>query len=443
MKCECILKKNTKIFSIIIILIFISGFSINYFGVLIYPDQTTNDSPERVILISLDSCSPEYTNDPSYMPLLYNMIHDKGVSYKVCWASIAAETMLGHTTMLTGTHPNSSGVIGNGYYDNETGQTIGVVQDPSFRRVETIIESIEDNDTIKTAFISGKWRLPAFLAQESDIVLGSTRVWDKFPIPQRYMDQLGFPLQHGDGDIYDSWTIRAIIESIKIDDPDFIFVNLAWLDVTGHDTGSFNLNIHRFVSQLDYNLNMLFTELKIMGEFENTLFIITGDHGMDTIYDTIDLNEYLTSNGIDVHHIHPEGQSAFIYLSNTSQTNETVELLNQHEYIGIALPRNEMHKIHLDTFINRTGHVYASCKAHYAVEIEMAGIGFPLSTIGTHGGISCRDVPLLLMGPGIKKGQFIEYQIPELVDIVPTIGNLTGWNTPTTCDGRVLYEILQ
>ncbi|MHA1248696.1 MAG: alkaline phosphatase family protein, partial [Candidatus Helarchaeota archaeon] len=285
------------------------------------------------------------------------------------------------------------------------------VQDPKFRLVETIIEAIEPNSSIKTAFISGKWRLPAFLAQEAD--------------------------EHGDGDIYASWTIRAVIECIKSDDPDFIFVNLAWLDVTGHDTGSFNLNIKRLVSQLDYNLNMLFNELKAMGEFENTLFIITGDHGMDSIYGVFDPKAYLESYGIHVHHVHAEGQSAFIYLENASQMNMAVDLLNKNDKVGLALSRDDMYLLHLDTFINRTGHVYMSCKAHYAVVLESAGIEFPV------GGISCRDVPLMLMGPGIKKGQFIENKIPELVDIVPTIGNITGWNIPSTCDGRVLYEVME
>jgi len=416
----------------------------NIIGTFSYNQPSEAPSkPKRVILISLDSCSPEYPNDPYYMPLLYDVIHDNGVAFKTCWASLAAETMLGHTTMLTGCHPNSSGVIGNGYYNNETDKDIGVVQDPKFRLVETIIEAIEPNSSIKTAFISGKWRLPAFLAQEADVVLGSTKVWDKFPMPQKYLDKLGYPLEHGDGDIYASWTIRAVIECIKSDDPDFIFVNLAWLDVTGHDTGSFNLNIKRLVSQLDYNLNMLFNELKAMGEFENTLFIITGDHGMDSIYGVFDPKAYLESYGIHVHHVHAEGQSAFIYLENASQMNMAVDLLNKNDKVGLALSRDDMYLLHLDTFINRTGHVYMSCKAHYAVVLESAGIEFPVSQIGTHGGISCRDVPLMLMGPGIKKGQFIENKIPELVDIVPTIGNITGWNIPSTCDGRVLYEVME
>ena len=54
--------------------------------------------------------------------------------------------------------------------------------------------------------------------------------------------------------------------------------------------------------------------------------------------------------------------------------------------------------------------------------------------MGTHGGISCRDVPLAFMGPTIKKGEFVQDTIPELADILPTIYNIWSLAIPTYMD---------
>jgi len=170
--------KNNKIFLSIILGLFLFNF---FIGIIAFHIDNEQDETtiERTILFSLDSCNSEYMNR-DWLPKIYGLLKDEGVVYKTCWASIASETMLGHTTMLTGCHPSSSGVIGNGLYINETGETIGVLQDPKWRMVKTVFEHLNDvGSSMKTGFVSGKWRLPKFLAfsdtttQEADFVIAS------------------------------------------------------------------------------------------------------------------------------------------------------------------------------------------------------------------------------------------------------------------------------
>jgi predicted AlkP superfamily pyrophosphatase or phosphodiesterase len=434
------IKRNKKILYSILLGLFIFNFFIG--PIAFHVDNIQDENIiERTILFSLDSCNSEYLNN-DWMPKLYNLLKHEGVIFKTCWASVAAETMLGHTTMLTGCNPNSSGVIGNGLYNVDTGEEIRVIQDPKYRLVDTMFENLEKNNIImKTGFVSGKWRLPKFLSQNCDFIFASPVTG--IPLPPGYESILGAPIINIEGDMYDQWTMRALTELIYQEDPEFIFVNLAWLDDSGHDTGSFNLNHKRELRQLDDLIYQFMTDLKAMNKYKNTLFIFTADHGMDTIKGFFNPLEYLENAGIDIFHIHWEGHCAFIYLENPADINTTVNLLKKHEKVAISLPYNELNQLHLDTYKNRTGDVFISCQENIVVKLG----DLPLIYFGMHGGVSTRDIPLAFMGPKIKKQEFIQDQIPGLEDIVPTLYYLWGINNsaltfPKHVDGRILYEII-
>jgi len=389
------------------------------------------------------------------MPKLFAEIMARGSKYKFALTSLAAETQHGHTSMLTGAFTNNSGMIGNGLYLNDTGEVLGVVLDPKYRLAETLIEAIErTTPSIKTAFLSGKWRLPPLLSQDADFIFASPTAEQvterEFPLPPGYLQKLGTPVTYPDGDIVDSWMMRALLELIKQDDPDFMFVNLAWTDVFGHNSGGigdYSIMIKRQLAELDNLFMHLFTELKAMGEYENTLFVITSDHGMETVEKVIDIKAYLQDNGIGSY-VHPEGGSGFIFLDNPAETAIAVNLLRQNPDLAVVLNRTEMvqYPYALNTFENRTGQIYISCREHVIITFPpLPGLGsVPLSQIGSHGGIAVQDVIMAWMGPNITKwGYEITTSVPHVVDIVPTICNLTGWTLPTESQGRVLYEIIE
>jgi len=407
-------------------------------------DNKQGNKIERIILFSLDSCNPEYLS-PDYMPKVYSLLKDEGIIYKNAWAPIAAETMNGHTTMLTGCWSNSTGIIGNGYHNSdldEDEQPENPVQDPDHRLVDTVFEHLKKNHPSKakkTGFISGKWRLPDFLAYDAEYVFASP-VCKEFEIcPKGYESLVGTPITHTDGDIYDQWSMRALTELVRKDDPEFIFINLAWLDASGHDTGSLNLNHKRELRQLDDMIWQFIIDLKAMDKYKTTLFIFTGDHGMNSMSDVFVVDKYLEENGISVDFVHAEGHSAFIFLEDKDDIDEAVELLEDNDKVSVVLPRSEMYRLHLDTYENRTGQIYISCKEDTAIAYKE----FTFTVIGTHGGVSARDVPFAVMGPKIKKGEFIQDIIPGLEDIVPTIYSLWDYSIPNYMDGRVLVEIFE
>jgi phosphonoacetate hydrolase len=439
-------KKTDKTIFLILIILFAFGFSINGIANSTFPATKYRATP-RVILISIDSGNPEYLTEAS-MPKLFHEIMSRGSKYKYALTVLPAETQHAHTSMLSGAFPNKTGLVGNGYYDNETGITTPVVTDPNFRFAETIIEAIErTNPSIKTAFISGKWRLPPLLSNWSDYIFASPITG--IPLPNSgYEQRLGTPMTYYDGDIIDPWTFRAIIDLIKHDDPDFTFVNLAWTDVDGHycgGIGDYSIMIQRQLWELDNLFMHLITELKAMGEYENTIFAITSDHGMETVSNIVDIEGYLRTNGVESH-IHVEGGSGFVFLNDTSQKDVAVNLLLQHLDVAVVVPRENMsqYPYGLNTLENRTGQIYFSTCEHTIQSLQIPGLGsLPVGNIGSHGGIATQDIIMAWMGPNITKKGYEIPIVPNVVDIVPTICYIMGWTLPAQAQGRILYEIIE
>lgn len=438
--------KQDKAILLILILLFAFGVSINFIAYSFFPATRHRDTP-RVILFSIDSGNADYFSE-EMMPKLFNEVMAHGVKFKSSLSVLPSETQHCHTSMLTGAFPNKTGLVGNGLYFNDTGQTVGVLLDPNYRLAETIFESINrTNPTLKTAFISGKWRLPPLLSKGADLILASPVTG--IPLPDGYLQRLGTPVTYYDGDIVDTWIINALIDVIKHDDPDFTFVNLAWTDVFGHfcgGIGDYSAIIQQQLWELDDLFMRLITELKGMGEFENTIFVITSDHGMETVDKIVDMHDYLADNGVG-NHIHVEGGSGFVFLANSSQKDFAVDLLRQHPDVAVVVPRENMSQFPycLDTYINRTGHIYFSMREHSIISFQLPGFGnMPLNNIGSHGGISCQDTLLAWMGPNITcPGYELTGNVPNIVDIVPTICYIMGWAPPNQVQGRVLYEILE
>ncbi len=452
------MKKSDRTVMFVIAILIGFGFTINIIAAQFFPPTNARTTP-RVILFSIDSANPEYLTE-DMMPKLFAEIMARGSKYRFALTSLAAETQHGHTSMLTGAFTNNSGMIGNGLYLNDTGEVIGVVLDPKYRLAETLIEAIErTTPSIKTAFLSGKWRLPPLLSQDADFIFASPVAEEvtgiSFPFGNSeqesyYLQKLGNPVTYPDGDIIDPWVMRALLELIKHDDPDFMFVNLAWTDVFGHNSGGigdYSIMIKRQLAELDNLMMHFFTELKAMGEYDNTLFVFASDHGMETIEKVIDVKAYLEDNGIGSY-VHVEGGSGYIFLDNPAETATAVNLLRLNPDIAVVLNRTEMaqYPYALNTFENRTGQIYISTREHIVITFpELPGLGsIPLSQIGSHGGKSLQDVVMAWMGPNITNaGIEITANIPHVVDIVPTICNLTGWTLPNQSQGRVLYEIIE
>ena len=397
-------------------------------------DKSGKREIERTILISLDSCSAEVFN--AYLPETKAYFERNGTIVEEVQSCVAAETMSGHSVMLTGATSGSTGILGNGLFDIETGRDIAVVQDPEYRNRQTIFEYLAAIDFEgTTAFISGKWRLPRFLSQGADIVVSSPA--SGFRIPEAYRSGAGRPITHFEGDAYDLWTARVLTEVVRRDDPAFIFVNFAWLDRAGHDTGNLSFNRRRMARMLDSLFIQLITDLRHLKKLDSTLLLVTADHGMDSVYGYMDPAAFLEASRIPVRHIHPEGHCAFIYLEDPEESLRAADLLRKHPEVEEVLTYQEMDRYSFQAERSRTGDLWLSLKQNRTVNFS----GLPVIYLGMHGGLATRDVPFAAAGPGIPSGRSIKGQGYGLEDIVPTLLHLWGVEIPDYIEGEVIGDL--
>src|SRR6218665_1066291 len=94
-------------------------------------DAETKPDPKLVVVISIDQFSanlyaqhrPEFTGGLKTL--------SSGIVYPNGYQSHAfTETCPGHSTLLTGKHPNKTGISANDWYDLATGKTVYCLADP-------------------------------------------------------------------------------------------------------------------------------------------------------------------------------------------------------------------------------------------------------------------------------------------------------------------------
>ncbi len=419
---------------------------------------------KRVIFISIDSCNPEYLG-PGYMPNLYARIMRDGIKFKVAKSILASETQAGHTSLLTGSFPEHSGMIGNGLYFAEEwkdpvsgeviypeGSEVFTFTDPRLRLTKTIFEQFAGNTSMTTAMVSGKWRLIPLLGSGANLIFGNPKN-GSISFPSEYDDDVGAPFTYAEGDTVDPWTMNALLQVLRINPGmNFTFLNLAFLDNVQHSYGAYNAFVANQLRETDNLLSQLFNYLESIGEYDSTLFIITGDHGSETtkfVLNLFDLfNSTTTSPTINAH-VFAEGQSAYIFLEDQAQLPDALALLRAQEGVGLVVPRNNSTVVgygnytqyHIYPDRNRTGDIYVAAREGGATVIHPT---VPLMLNGIHGGPSAQDVPMAFIGKNVPfktslKGREILDYIPNTVDLMPTIAHVMNWTLDKmTLDGVVL-----
>ncbi|HUY01567.1 MAG TPA: alkaline phosphatase family protein [Candidatus Deferrimicrobium sp.] len=469
------MRKQNKIFLAIIVGIFILSGFMNSFSQLIGSSLTPEpgDEPRRVILISLDSCNPEYIS-PEYMPNLYQMIIEGGCKFQNAKTILSSNTVAGHTSMLTGAYVNTTGICGNGVRVNATHFNF-FGQDPSYRNATTLFESIAEsplNATIDTFYICGK-PITGILSTQADFILsakiqlalhnmqgqfsiltGGNALYIHWEWDINNIDLFAKDVGTAFGELEpcDSWVINGLVQALKKEAPlasgkqYFYFVNTAQVDDVGHTAGAFNPNMNRHLREMDALLTRVCWTLKSLGKYNSTLFVITSDHGMSTIESTFNIERALNEFGF-YHNINCfiqyEGNGVFLHLYNSAYTDALVANLtqknNEVNVMDLILPKSQYADYHLDNAANRTGDIFLSAKQG----VSFVTNGIAAFQAGNHGGLNDQDVPLAFFGPRINKTRLIfNAESVSIVDIVPTICSITGWPLPPEADGRILSEII-
>src|SRR5712671_6098734 len=234
-------------------------------------------------------------------------------------------------------------------------------------------------------------------------------------------------------------------------------IALLWLsepDYTGHHTPLGSPAHRRAIASADANVSRVAETVSSLDPIgQNILFVVGSDHGMETVDETIDLDELLIDAGLkhapsssDVV-VAPNGSAALLYFADPAGTlvGEVVRFLEAQDWVGRVfagpdlaapgLPTNSAMQIALtlkpDERANSHGVPGHSHVVRDALEPKDA-TGF-----GQHGGLGRNEQRpfLFVSGGGFAPG--VRERRSSLIDIAPTVLRHLGL-TAAGMDGQPL-----
>ncbi len=434
-------------------------------------------------LIVLDAFRPGYrTLAP--MPALESLMRE-GVSYDRAWVGqLESETPVGHATLSTGSMPKRDGIIGFEWRDPTTGKELldgweqgsllgqvgrdmHAAQDLS---IPMAIKQADPSAVVVTLSSEKVYAADAMSARAADYVFyhrysGTQLLPSSLPgqtPPATFFQHAGLtldlPLKHFTD--WDQLSTRLALAAMHEFQPRALMVNLPGADFYGHKFGgpATPAVMRKVVTGLDRSIGKIVQAYKAAGIYDQTLFVITSDHGMvpnDRAVLAPEVEAAMRRAGTD-YLFHTGGSAKYIYLKGRRRAPEAArEMATLNDVTsgyfrtlsGAEYERGDKERLSpeldaayrylLSTF---TGSTAPDIVAPYRE--NTIGTHIP-TAYGNHGGLTwgAQHVPLVLRGPGVRRG--VRSQAPaRLVDVAPTVLRLLGLSLPQR-DGIVLADAVQ
>jgi arylsulfatase A-like enzyme len=462
------------------------------------PDPKTFPSrAPYVIILVMDAFRADYQH-LGPMPNL-NWLMSRGTHYTHAWVGhLETYTPTSHATISTGSHPNHNGVIGFSWRDPKTGQEDYTAwwQGVMAGRLEAqltqhgvnsipLAMKCQDPHARVVALSSEKYYAADALGGSAAdyIIFGQpvgkrivTRGVPHHVPPQTFLKKSdlsrAWPLTYGQ---FDEMAMTMALESLRSLDPRLLMINLPGVDIYGHRVGgpaSPDI-MKRLASAADAQIGRLIAELRRRGILDQTIFVVTGDHGM--VGNTFQLDDSVVKAAIRAaggdYLFHVGGNSAYIWLKNPEAAGSvaqkmvdafpTLPLYRSTDAQSVAFAHYQTIVSGKYTFnpVVPTGttvdlqlekayqYLLSTFKGPLAPDIAL---WFEENTItshnpnvhGEHGGATwgAQQIPLVISGPGVRSGATSAFPA-RLMDIAPTVLTLLGIQ-PDRMDGAVLADAL-
>ena len=426
--------------------------------------QTVKD--KHVIVISYDAFSVDNFEEAKRQPHLASLIR-QGSSTTQLKSVYPTLTYIIHTSYITGVYPNKHGV----YHNNPLQPFIPTDQQEWFWyrhniKVPTIFEAVASAGLTSASLlwpVSGKakitYNIPEIRAinrenQALKILKNGS------PLYSMSMELKYGKLRKGIMQPYlDDFTTACAVDTIKRKKPNLLMVHLIDLDDIKHEKGTQGSHISDVIRRMDKRIGEIVEATKAAGTYDNTTFIVIGDHGQKDVHSKVHLNRLLMENGLiweengQWHwraYIQGSGGSAYLHIkpNDTEALEQAKTLLHNclhNKQYGIAslILREELDQLHVpDDIILMLEAMEGYC---FEDEIDKPVID-TLSKRGevfaTHGylpTLTNYTSNLIISGHGIKQGE--TFKGTSVIDLAPNLAAL--FNIPFgPCEGRVWDEVI-
>lgn len=428
-------------------------------------DYYENKTVKHVIFISYDAFSEDNWEKARKLPNLSKLINN-GASTNSLSSVYPTLTYVVHSTIVTGVYPDKHGIIHNNPFQP-------FVQEKNqewywFRRdikARTIYDAVKEAKMKAagilwpvTAKATMKYNIPEVVAINDEnqalkvlrngnplfcinmeLKYGSTRQGIKQP----YLDD---------------FSTLCTIDTIKNKSPNLLLVHLIDLDDAKHRFSTESKEVDEVIVRMDKRIGDIIKAVEDTGLINDTVFIVSGDHGQFHVDYKVHLNNILRDNNlIDEKngniqwraYFQTTGGSAYLYIKEGDKEArrlviELIEKAIAEDKYGIdrLLSREELDNYNIHKSIPymieaKKGYSFVEELSNTTIEdLKAQGIKH-----ATHGYLPDKDnykSNLIISGDIIKSG----YQMGKvnMVDIAPTIAKILGVEF-ADCEGRSLDEI--
>ncbi|MGH2518992.1 MAG: alkaline phosphatase family protein [Chloroflexota bacterium] len=439
-----------------------------------------------VVVVVMDAFRYDYQH-LAHMPNLVWLMK-RGVHYEKAWVGhLESYTPASHATISTGAKPAHSGVLGFDWRDPATGEETytGWYRDVIQGKLEQqltqhgvnsipIAMKRQDPHARVVALSSEKYyAADAMGGAAADFILYGMHRGHDMTVhglphhvpPQSYLNQPDlkrpWPLVYGQ---FDDLSMSMALDSLRPLDPRLLMINLPGPDIYGHRVGGpASPDVMKvLVAGCDVQLGRLFRAFENNGRLDQTIFVVTADHGMVP-------NHYMVADqtikrGVresgGQYLFHTGGNCAYIFLKNpvaapgvAQHLVDTiapapfahVQSIQSGQYVYTPVPRTgtTIDPALEDAYQYLLGTFAGPLAPDIALSFEENTITRTYTSAhGEHGAATwgAQHVPLVIAGPGVKRAAHSKYPA-RLMDIAPTVLRLLGIE-PTNMDGAVLADAL-
>jgi len=349
----------------------------------------------KVFLFILDGCSAAELK-AAETPFI-DEISNAGKYTLKCQAIFPTATYTGHSTIMTGNYPEKHGMIGNQFWDR---------QNKCIRN----FDFYDPNENIESPTIFELLPINTCAICEP-VTKGASLI-----VKKKIFDEMPIKIQNRS--VY-----RYLTDSLPAD-IQFYMVNFMGVDSFGETRGPKSEEYLYCLEEIDGFLSDIKT--KIQSDF---IFMVTADHGMTTVNETINLAERLEAEGFQVSCLASHRCSHIYVESNIEELENHLRALPFIDKVFNAITIEKIHLKH-----ERTGDL-----------VVCANKGFEFGNKklrGSHGGYTEDEinVPFIIYDSTDKLPKKLSLSLMSLVDICPTILDIFGIKSGVQFQGKSLLK---
>lgn len=427
------------------------------------PAYTGNEIAKHVIMISLDGVYEADFDKLMQRPIFVELVENGAYSNQVTTVYPTLTYPI-HTSIVTGTTPDKHGIYHN--HQLQVGvpvknQTWYWYQDEV--KVPSLFDKLAQHQFVTASIlwpVTGRgnitYNIPEVSALEGEnqatkLLKSGTPMY----LVKSYL-KYGKILGDGEQPKLDQFSTAVAVDTIKSKKPNLLAIHLISVDHFRHDFGVESIEAVEAFDVYEQSVTEIVEAVKEAGIYDDTVFLVTTDHGQIDVHQNVYLNNVLkragyiteTEEGLDYQaYVQPLGLGAYVYIKNHDPVikQEVMTLLRsvmQDPNYGIETiyTANDLKRLHVPSEVD----IAIEARLGYQFKENLTSKDIKSNfTKGNHGyspwKLGYKNV-LMISGAGIKNQ--LDMGKIHVLDIAPTVAKILGLDF-YDCDGRVLEEIFE